>query len=73
MGFAHLLGTLFVPRELHTPISIETPIHAILTSVPRALKQLAVPVPAEAEAARETMLEALHDARDLGLPMIIDA
>ena len=69
----HLFGSLFVPAQLSQLLKIEAPIEAIVSSTSVALGALDQPFPAEAESARQTLRDALQDASELGLPMIVDA
>jgi hypothetical protein len=72
-GPAHLLGTLFVPAELRGAFELEAPMEGIMTSALEALRQLQRPFPEAAASACATLRTALTAARELNLPMIVDA
>jgi hypothetical protein len=72
-GAAHLLGTIFVPVETGAPAQIDTPINGIIASIPESLRQLERTLPEAAQPACRSLRAALSAARELHLPMIVDA
>jgi hypothetical protein len=68
---AHLMSTVFLPTELEV-VEIESPMAAICGSASIALRALDGDVPEPAASARDTLRDALRDAVELRLPMVID-
>jgi hypothetical protein len=70
---SHCLSQLLVPCEFNDPIPMVSPFERTAGAVTRALKELASSrCPPEAVSAAETLRNALTDALELRLPVIID-
>lgn len=70
-GVAHLAASIFLPTATDV-FMIDSPRVSVVGSAATALEALAADVPEEAASARETLCDALRDAVELRLPMVVD-
>jgi hypothetical protein len=68
----HLRASVFLPIDFAAPFEMTSPFERLIGSVPRALEELARPLPPAAASAARTLEAALADARELQLPLIVD-
>jgi hypothetical protein len=69
----HATATIFLPCAFDTPFPMSTPVEGVTGSIDVAIRELSSITPSDrAGSARDTLLDALRDANELNLPMIVD-
>jgi hypothetical protein len=69
---SHCASPLLLPCDFETPVALVTPFVRTAGAASQALRELESPCPPEAEAAAQTLRDALADALRLRLPIIVD-